>query len=139
MRPHEIALFTLAAALSVPLALAASGGGTGYEISRSIVTGGHDLSATGNGFELRGTFEVTHNANPTGDGFDLTSGFWQPFAPTDCNEDGYVSLFDYAAFVMCLTGPDAPPATECACFDVNQDSAIDMADFAASQTVFSGP
>lgn len=139
MRPYTIALNTIAAALSVPLALVASGGGTGYEIERSINSGGHDLTATGNGFELRGVIEVAHNANPTGNGFDLISGFWFPIAPTDCDEDGTVSLMDYGAFEFCLTGPDAPLDGGCECFDINHNGAIELADFAVSQRAFSGP
>lgn len=139
MRPQKIALFTLAAALGVPFALVASGGGSGYEITRSIITGGHDLTATGNGFEIRGGIEVAHNADPTGNGFDVVSGFWFPIAPTDCDEDGAVSLMDYSAFEFCLSGPDAPLAGGCECFDTNHNGAIELADFAVSQREFSGP
>jgi hypothetical protein len=50
-----------------------------------------------------------------------------------------VDLYDYAAFESCMSGPGvASPAGGCACFDLDRSGAVDLADFALVQTMFTG-
>jgi hypothetical protein len=71
--------------------------------------------------------------------FDLTGGFWFEVAPSDCNEDGVVNLFDYGTFRGCLAGPagGALPLG-CDCYDFNGDSKVTLLDFATMQDMFNG-
>ncbi|MEE9294164.1 MAG: hypothetical protein V3W34_04245 [Phycisphaerae bacterium] len=60
--------------------------------------------------------------------------------PGDFNNDGVVDLFDYAAFVGCVTGPDAgPPAPGCEVFDFDTDDDVDLIDWSGFQSVFGTP
>lgn len=124
-------------ALGIPAVLLASGG-TNYEISRSLITAVGEGPLTGDGYELNGLVESVHPTHSEGDGYEVATGFWYPLPPTDCDEDGYVSLLDYQVFELCLTGPGLPPDPGCECFDVDRNGAIELADFAAAQTYFSG-
>ncbi len=57
-----------------------------------------------------------------------------PFADGDGNADGAVDDFDFALFADCVTGPDAVAVpTGCTPFDLDGDTDIDFADFAALQ------
>lgn len=51
--------------------------------------------------------------------------------------DGDVDLFDFAAFLDCVTGPgDAGFPQECATFDFDEDGDLDRADGGALQIAF---
>ena len=58
----------------------------------------------------------------------------------DVNDDGYISLIDFVAFMRCVTGPTSgPPLPTCArCFDYNGDGHVDLRDFRVFQVFFSG-
>ena len=48
---------------------------------------------------------------------------------------------DLAAFALmpdCLSGPDVPLPHECDTYDLDPDGDVDLADFAAFQTLFTG-
>ena len=59
---------------------------------------------------------------------------------------GFVGLIDYSAFVDAMAGPDLPPdptSPQCVdmcleAFDGDADGDLDMADFKAFQSVFTG-
>ena len=113
-----------------------------FEITRSTIDGGA-MRSTGGEFELSGTIGQP-DAGPgatgmSGGDFELTGGFWFALFPTDCNEDGVVSLLDHATFESCLLGPSTGVPAGCECFDVNRSGTIDMADFAVMQPTYTGP
>ena len=56
--------------------------------------------------------------------------------PGDCNEDGHLDYADLGNFVGCLTGPEAAMHSGCDCFDLDDNQAIDLADFAEIQRLF---
>ncbi len=107
-----------------------------FEIARSTIDGGGIVRSTGEQFELSGTIGQPDAGTMSGGGFELAGGFWFPLDPGDCNEDGIVGLFDHGTFAPCLTGPGAPTAAECGCFDVNGSGTVDLDDFARIQTTF---
>ncbi len=57
--------------------------------------------------------------------------------PGDAENDGDIDLQDFAIFSGCLSGPDesAPPGF-CRVMDFDQDTDVDLADWASFQTVF---
>ncbi len=58
----------------------------------------------------------------------------------DIDEDGFVTLADFATFAACVTGPVAEnDDAACAAFDLDEDGHIDLADFGAVQNLFGGP
>jgi hypothetical protein len=109
-----------------------------FEISRSTIDGGGTMRTTGGTFELSGTIGQPDAGKMSGGDLDMTGGFWFALAPTDCNEDGGVSLLDYETFVTCLTGPAASVISGCECFDVNRSGTVDMRDFTGLQVAFTG-
>jgi hypothetical protein len=58
--------------------------------------------------------------------------------PGDCNGNGQVDLDDYVDFEACLLGPDGGLEPDCECFDFNDSDSVDLHDFAAFQTFFTG-
>lgn len=97
------------------------------------------MRSTGGDFELSGTIGQPDAGMMEGGGFTLSGGFWFELQPTDCNDDGLVSLFDYEAFTSCLLGPSGGiGATPCPCFDVDGDGDITLNDFAQLQAGFTG-
>ncbi len=112
--------------------------GQEFELSRHTIDGGGVIQSTGGEFELSGTIGQPDAGVLTGGGFQLTGGFWFEVAPTDCNEDGTVDLFDHASFSGCLTGPDAEFPGGCECFDVDRTGVIDLRDFATAQSAYTG-
>lgn len=109
-----------------------------FDLSRHTIDGGGVIQSTGGEFELSGTMGQPDAGVLTGGGFQLTGGFWFEVAPTDCNDDGTVDLFDHGLFTQCLTGPDAGVLSGCACFDVDRTGVIDLRDFATAQSAHTG-
>lgn len=59
--------------------------------------------------------------------------------PADLDGDGDVDKFDYAAFQVCFTGPDAGPVeSDCTSVDFDQDDDVDMSDWGAFQRAYTG-
>jgi len=139
MRTVKFLTHVTVGALAVSPALLALGGEPGYELSRTTITGGGATPAVGDGYELFGAVEHRALAGPAGNGFQLTGGFWFPIGPTDCDENGDVSLVDYAALEACFSGPSGVVEEGCQCFDVDRNGTVDLADFAQAQAAFSGP
>ena len=114
-------------------------GGPDYDLSRNSIDGGGVMRSTGEEYELSGTIGQPDAGVMEGGGFTLSGGFWFELIPTDCNEDGLISLFDHETFISCLLGPgggiDAGP---CRCFDVDRDSDITLNDYAQLQAEFTG-
>ena len=114
-------------------------GGPDYDLSRNSIDGGGVMRSTGEEYELSGTIGQPDAGVMEGGGFTLSGGFWFELVPTDCNEDGLISLFDHETFISCLLGPgggiDAGP---CPCFDVDRDSDITLNDYAQLQAEFTG-
>ncbi|MHC5109223.1 MAG: hypothetical protein ACYTHJ_05030 [Planctomycetota bacterium] len=108
------------------------------EITRFSVDGGAARSA-GGFFELSGTAGQPDAAALSGGRFSMAGGFWFGQAATDCNTDGGVDQFDYAAFEACLSGPGGGwPAPHCACFDLEADGDVDLLDWVVLQISYSG-
>ena len=84
-------------------------------------------------------FTGTGRGFMAGDDFELRGGFWFELPPTDCNDDGLVSLVDYETFTACLAGPGGGlGADPCPCFDADRDGDITLHDYALSQAEFVG-
>jgi len=114
-------------------------GGDPFEISRSTIDGGGVMQSTGGEFELSGTIGQPDAGVLSGGDFQLTGGFWFELQPTDCNDDGIVSLLDHATFSACLSDPGGGiVASPCLCFDVNGDGDVTMNDYARLQSGFTG-
>ena len=128
----------LVCAIAASTTLQATAGEPEYEMVRSSIDGGGTMTATGDGYECKGTIGQPDAGTMTGGDFSLSGGFWFPLAPTDCNEDGGVTLLDYDEFESCVTGPNGVVAVGCECYDVNRNGTIDLADFAHAQAAFSG-
>jgi hypothetical protein len=124
---------------AVVLVLAAIGGAPLFDVSRHTIDSGGVMHSTGGDFELSGTIGQPDAGRLSGGIFALTGGFWFEVVSSDCNEDGVVDLVEYDAFEPCLTGPggNAPP-TACACYDLDDDGVITLADFATVQDMFNG-
>lgn len=111
-----------------------------YEIVRSTIDGGGTTTSTGGDFELSGTIGQPDAGVLSGDGFEVSGGFWFGLAPTDCDDDGLVSLFDHDTIVSCLLGPaDGIGPSPCGCFDVDGDGHVTLLDYARLQAGFTGP
>jgi len=122
---------------TVVLALIAGLAAAQMQIARSTIDGGGVIHSVGGSFELSGTIGQADAGTLSGGAFRLTGGFWFELAPTDCNEDGAVNLFDHSTFTECLTGPNNDLLSGCECFDVDLSGAVDLRDFAMAQIEFS--
>ena len=97
------------------------------------------VAGSGGGFELSGTIGQPDAGTMSGGNFELAGGSWFELPPTDCNDDGIVSLLDHETFIACLSGPDGGiDASPCPCFDVDGDGDITLNDYARLQAGFSG-
>ncbi|GJM23712.1 MAG: hypothetical protein DHS20C16_01270 [Phycisphaerae bacterium] len=56
----------------------------------------------------------------------------------DGNGDCRVSLADHADFAACMTGPATPASPECACYDMDANGTIDLADAQLLHQEFTG-
>jgi hypothetical protein len=109
-----------------------------FDLSWHTVDGGGVAQSTGGDLELSGSIGQPDVGILVGADLELSGGFWIALAPTDCNDDGSVDQFDHDAFVACMSGPEGAALSGCECFDVNGSGTIDLADFAAAQTAFTG-
>lgn len=110
-----------------------------FEITRSTIDGGGVMRSTSGDFELSGTIGQPDAGVMEGGGFGLVGGFWFELLPSDCDDDGLVSLLDNETFAVCLLGPDSGiNASPCPCFDVDGDGDITLSDYARLQSVFTG-
>jgi hypothetical protein len=101
-------------------------------------TGGA-MRLTGGSFELSGTIAQPDASAHSGGPFTLSGGFWFEIMPGDCTEDGGVTLFDHAQYTDCAAGPEETiNDPTCTCVDVDGDSDVDLADYAVTQSFFSG-
>jgi len=108
-----------------------------FEVSRSTIDGGGVMFSTGGDFELSGTIGQPDAGTMAGGDFSLSGGFWFAEPPGDCNSTGNVNLLDYDDLQVCLSGPDAGlPASECNCFDIDNDSDVDLSDIGRFQVSF---
>ena len=122
MTLHEKQLRWFALTPTFLVVLVAGAGPSDFEITRSTIDGGGEMHSTGNDFERSGTIGQPDAGVMVGDDFELTGGFWFGLPPTDCNEDGLVSMFDHENFTSCLLGPSGGiGAGPCPCFDVDRD------------------
>lgn len=137
MSVRKFRVHSIAWAVAASTALMATAGEPTYEMIRSSFDGGGTMSSTGGDYELAGTIGQPDAGTMSGGDFSLSGGFWFPLAPTDCNEDGGVTLLDYDEFESCLDGPDGGVSPGCECYDVNRSGAVDLADFAQAQQAFS--
>jgi len=96
-------------------------------------------SSEGSELELSGTIGQPDAGQLTSGDLVLTGGFWFGLSATDCDEDGSVTLLDHASFAGCLGGPSSTTLAGCECFDADRSGAVDLRDFAAAQTVHTGP
>jgi len=127
-------------AVAVFVGLPAWGGeGDGIVLTRVSINGGGAASSGGD-MELSVTIGQPDADTMKGGGFEASAGFWFPVPPTDCGADGDVDLLDFAAFSLCLSGPEAGSAPDaCRCYDVDRLGTVDLRDFAAAQNAFTGP
>ncbi len=110
-----------------------------FELTRNTFDGGGVMRSTGGNFEMSGTIGQPDAGVMYGGDFQLTGGFWFELPPTDCNDDGIVSLLDHESFTACLTGPGGGiGASPCPCFDVDGDGNITLSDYSRLQAGFSG-
>lgn len=79
---------------------------------------------------VTGRPSATWNQRVYADGLKLVyCGSGAPFFG-DGDNDGHVTLIDYAAFTGCLAGPNTPPPANCLdAFDADADGDVDLADF----------
>ena len=128
--------------MALTLALAGSEpmlGGTDYDLSRNSIDGGGVMRSIGGDFELSSTIGQPDAGVMSGGEFELVGGFWFELPPTDCNDDGLVSLLDHETFTACLLGPDGGiDASPCPCFDVDGDGHVTLNDYAQLQARFTG-
>ena len=116
-----------------------AGGPPEYEITRPTIDGGGVMRSTGGGFEMSSTIGQPDAGVMYGGDFELAGGFWFELQPTDCNDDGIVSLLDHETFTACLSGPDGGIGTSpCPCFDVDHDGHVTLGDYAQLQAGFMG-
>ncbi len=114
--------------------------GTGYDLSWHTIDGGGVMFSVGDNYELSGTIGQPDAGGPMyGGDYELIGGFWFALASGDCNTDGGVNLFDYDALETCMNGPAGGALSqECACYDLDRNGTVDLVDFAAFQSEFSG-
>ena len=110
-----------------------------YEITRSTINGGGVMRSSGGEFEMSSTLGQPDAGVMTGGDFELSGGFWFEVPPTDCDDDGLVSLFDQETLTSCLLGPGGGiDPSPCPCFDVDRDGDITLNDYARLQAGFTG-
>jgi len=132
-------LALIAALVGAKTGVSQTAGAPEFDLSWNTIDGGGVMRSTGGDFELSGTIGQPDAGRMAGGNFELTGGFWFEVLPSDCNEDGVVSLLDYDTFETCITGPGGGPLPAgCNCFDFDQDGVVTLADFATMQEMFNG-
>ena len=58
--------------------------------------------------------------------------------PGDCDPDGDVDLYDFACFQRCF-GQSAPLSEACTRMDMNEDTTVDLDDYALFAPLLLGP
>jgi len=135
----RILIGALLMGLSLAAAAIASGEGDGFELTRQTIDGGGVMFSTGGDFELSGTIGQPDAGTMSGGSFDLTGAFWFETPLGDCDDTGWVDLLDYTGFDSCISGPQGGlSASECNCFDTDQDTDVDLLDAAVLQRMFAG-
>ena len=110
-----------------------------FDLIRNTIDGGGQMRSKDGDFVLSGTIGQPDAGVMQGGDFTLSGGFWFGLPPTDCNDDGLVSLFDHETFTSCLLGPSGGiGASPCPCFDVDGDGDITLRDYAQLQVGFTG-
>jgi len=105
---------------------------------RSAIGGGGTSSTPSGDFKLFVTIGQPIVGSTEGGAFSVSGGYWFALAPTDCNQDGAVNLFDHESFTQCFTGPGTAATGSCRCFDADRNGTVDLGDFAVAQAVRSG-
>ena len=91
MKRKFVLLLGLALWLALTGSASAQSGG-GYDLERSTVTGGGDLTPSGGGYTLMGgVAEPGAGAPPSGGGYEVTGGFW--IAVSTGGDDGTIYLY----------------------------------------------
>lgn len=70
---------------------------------------------------------------------DLGAYEWQATHSGNCDGNGVINAADFNALAACMTGPAGGLGGGCDCADIEIDGDVDLADFAAFQTAFTGP
>lgn len=109
-----------------------------YTLSRTDLSAGGGMYASGGGYELSGTIGQSDAGGSAGGTFEVSGGFWVAIPPGDCNETGSITLLDHEELAACLTGPGASAGTGCICNDTDVDEDVDLLDVAKIQATFSG-
>ena len=137
MKRNRTSVTLISATAFATTAVLMAGGPPVFEITRSTVDGGGAMRSAGGEFELSGTIGQPDAGVMAGGGFELAGGFWFELPPTDCNDDGIISLLDHETFTACLSGPgggiDADP---CPCFNADGDAHITLRDYVQLQAGF---
>ncbi len=137
--PAAVPVSVVSCVAIASLVAVAVGAPAEFEMTRSAIGGGV-MRSSGGEFELSGTVGQPGTGTMKGGEFEVTGGFWFAIPPGDCEDDGDVDLSDHVLFETCLTGPaGAAPGTSCRCFDLDRSGAVDLRDFAAAQSSFTGP
>jgi len=124
--------------MAMLLAPGPGGRNAGLEITWSSVEGGGVVTSAGGDLVLSGTIGQPDAGAMAGGDLTLTGGFWFGLVVGDFNSDGGVNLLDYEGFESCLRGPTGGLGDGCDTFDVDGTGQVDLADFAALQTSFTG-
>lgn len=119
--------------LSITVAMAAE-----TKLTRHTVDSGGIMKSTNGLVELSGTIGQPDASILTNGNTRLFGGFWFPVPIGDCNTDGMINLPDHGDSVPCIRGPNAGAQGTCACFDLDQDSDVDLYDAAEFQLHFQG-
>ncbi len=87
-----------------------------------------------------GSFLIHYGVGSAFDPTQIVLTDFLPASPGDCNMDSDVDLDDHAFFTDCLEGPAVSIGiTQCECFDLNVDGAVDLLDFSSLQPGFGLP
>ena len=116
--------------------LVARGGTDDTRIDRYTIDSGGVMRSEAGDIELSGTVGQPVVGVMNSDGLELVGGFWFGLEPTDCDDDGLVSLADFATMRSCMTGPGQAVHSDCRCFDIDRNGAVDIRDFAECQLAF---
>ena len=136
---HATIKFQATIGILTATAVLVAAGPPEYEITRFTIDNGGVMRSTSGEWELSCTIGQPDAGTMASSEFELTGGFWFESPPTDCNDDGIVSLLDHETFAACLLGPDGGiGASPCPCFDVDGDGHVTLVDYVKLQAGFTG-